>query len=202
MFETAMVALVATYGTLGLAAMMFLQTVIAIIPSEAVLLFAGAMGMDVWDIALYGGAGLLAGSVFAFFVARRGGRPVVVKLLGERWTREVDSWITRNGTKAILATRLIPVVPFDMISYASGVTRMRFRDYFLATAVGIVPRCLFLAYAGSIAGGLLAAVGTGIEVVFVLGVGGFIVLVFLERKGYIGDLRNNIIGRLMRRKWK
>jgi len=198
MFETALVVLVSTYGKLGLAAAMFLQTVIAIIPSEAVLMFAGALGIGIWDIVVYGGAGLIAGSVFAFYAGRYGGRPVVVKVIGKKWAAEMDAWITRKGAKAILLTRLVPVIPFDMVSYASGVTRIRFRDYFLATAVGALPRCLFLAYAGSVAGGMLTALGTSIEIVFAAGIVGLIALAWLERKGYIGDLRNTIIGKTIR----
>ena len=202
LFETALIALVETYGKIGLAAVMVVQTIIAPIPSEALLMFAGAIGMNVFDVLIFGGSGLVIGSVIAFFIARRGGRPVVVKIIGERWTDSVDAWVSKNGTKAILFTRLIPVIPFDLISYVSGVTSMSFRDYFVATVVGAIPRCLFLAYAGSLVGGLLVSLGAGIEAVFIIGIVGLTGILYLEKKGYIGNLENTIIGRVVKKMWK
>lgn len=202
LFETALIALVETYGKIGLAAVMVVQTIIAPIPSEALLMFAGAIGMNIFDVLIFGGSGLIIGSVIAFFIARRGGRSVVVKIIGEKWTDSVDTWVSKNGTKAILFTRLIPVIPFDLISYVSGVTSISFRDYFVATVVGAIPRCLFLAYAGSLVGGLLTSLGAGIEAVFIIGIVGITGILYLEKKGYIGNLENTIIGRVVKKIWK
>lgn len=202
LFETALMVLIGTYGKLGLTAFMIIQTIIAIIPSEAVLMFAGAIGMDAFDVLMFGGLGLIIGAVIAFFIARHGGRPVVVRLVGEKWLNTVDAWVSRNGAKAIIVTRLIPIIPFDLISYVSGVTSMSFRSYFIATVIGAIPRCLFLAYAGNIAGGFLVSLGTGIEIVFVLGILGFVALVYLERKGYIDILKDTIIGRFFKKSLK
>lgn len=202
LFETALVAMVETYGKLGLTAVMIVQTIIAPIPSEALLMFAGAIGIGILDVLIFGGGGLIIGSIIAFFIARRGGRPLVVKMVGEKWTDSVDAWVSKNGAKAILFTRLIPVIPFDLISYVSGVTSMGFRDYLIATIIGAVPRCIFLAYAGSLAGGILVSLGAGIEIVFAIGIIGFIVLLYLERKGYISGLKNTIIGKVVKRIWK
>jgi uncharacterized membrane protein YdjX (TVP38/TMEM64 family) len=199
LLETALIALIETYGNIGLAAVMIVQTIIAPIPSEALLMFAGAIGMDIFDVLIFGGSGLVIGSVIAFFIARRGGRPVVVKIIGERWTDSVDAWVSKNGTKAILFTRLVPVIPFDLISYVSGVTSIRFRDYFVATVVGAIPRTLFLAYAGSLVGGLLVSLGAGIEIVFIIGIVGLTGILYLEKKGYIGNLENTIIGRVIKK---
>ncbi len=201
LFETALVALVETYGKLGLTAVMIVQTIIAPIPSEALLLFAGAV-MNIYDVLVFGGAGLIIGSVIAFFIAKRGGRPVVVKMIGEKWIDSVDTWVSKNGAKAILFTRLIPVIPFDLISYVSGVTSISFREYFITTVIGAIPRTLFLAYAGSLAGGLIVSLGAGIDIVFAVGIVGFIALAYLERKGYISNLENTIIGRVVKRVWK
>lgn len=201
LFETALVALVGTYGNFALTIAMIVQTIIAPIPSEALLLFAGAV-MNIFDVLIFGGLGLIIGSVLAFFIARYGGRPIVIKLIGEKWTNNVDVWVSKKGAKAIVFTRLIPVIPFDLISYVSGVTSMSFRTYFVATVIGAIPRCLFLAYAGSIAGGVLVSLGLGIEILITIGVVGLIVVLYLERKGYIGNLENTIIGKVIKKIWK
>ena len=201
LFETALIALLETYGTIALTIAMIVQTIIAPIPSEALLMFAGAV-MDVSDVLIFGGTGLVIGSVIAFYIAKYGGRPIVIKMIGEKWINNVDAWVSKNGAKAILFTRLVPIIPFDLISYVSGVTSMKFRDYFIATVIGAIPRCLVLAYAGSIAGGILGSLGFGIEILFTVAIVGLIIVLYLERKGYIGDLENTIIGKVIKKFWK
>jgi uncharacterized membrane protein YdjX (TVP38/TMEM64 family) len=49
---------------------------------------------------------------------------------------------------AIFAGRLIPGVAFDVISYAAGLTRMRFRSFLTATALGIFPQTLLYSFLG------------------------------------------------------
>jgi len=200
LFDTALNFLVAEYGNAGLTLVMILQTIVAPIPSEAVLMFAGAIGMNVFDVMLYGGLGTIIGSAFAFLVARRWGRPIVSRLVGDKWIGRIDGWISRYGRKAILVSRLVPVIPFDLISYSSGLTSMSFADYFIATSIGALPRCLFLAYAGSVAGGMLEGLGASLELVFVLGFAGFFAFAYAERKGYIDRLKDIIIGKLVRSK--
>jgi len=200
LFDTALNFLVATYGNPGLTLVMILQTIIAPIPSEAVLMFAGAIGMNVFDVMLYGGLGTIIGSAFAFFVSRYGGRPIVTKLVGDKWIGRIDGWITKYGRKAIFVSRLLPIVPFDLISYTSGLTSMSFADYFVATSIGALPRCLFLAYAGLLAGDMMRSLGASLEIIFMLGIVGFFAFAYMERKGYIDRLKDIIIGKLVKGK--
>lgn len=202
MFETALVVLLETYGNIGFFVAMIVQTIIAPIPSEVLLMFAGAVGMSILDVLLYGCTGLVVGSILAFFIARKGGRPLLRKMIGDKWVNSVDEWISKNGTKAIVLTRLVPIIPFDLISYVSGVTSMKFRDYLIATVIGSIPRTLFLAYAGSLAGGILLSLGLGLEILVGVGVLGFLVLIYLEKKGHIGDLSDTIIAKVIKKIWK
>jgi uncharacterized membrane protein YdjX (TVP38/TMEM64 family) len=200
LFETALVSLVESYGQIGLTLVMIVQTIIAPIPSEALLLFAGAV-MPLYDVLIFGGLGLIVGSIIAFNIAKRGGRPVVVNIIGEKWTNIMDDWMSRNGTKAILVTRIIPVVPFDLVSYVSGITPIKFRNYLIATVIGAIPRILFLAYVGSLLGSTFMVFGGTLEIMFVVAIGGFMGLAYLDRKGYLGRLENTILGRLVKRLW-
>lgn len=200
LFETALVSLVESYGQIGLTLVMIVQTIIAPIPSEALLLFAGAV-LPMYDVLVFGGLGLIVGSVIAFHIAKRGGRPVVVKIIGEKWTSIMDEWVTKNGTKAILVTRIVPVVPFDLVSYVSGITPIKFHNYLIATIVGAIPRILFLAYIGNVLGSTFTMLGGTLEIIFIIGIGGFMGLAYLERKGYLGQLENTILGRLVKRLW-
>ncbi len=190
--------MVESYGQAGLLFVMVMQTLIAPIPSEAVLAFSGAV-MGISDTIIYGGAGLIIGSVLAFFIARYGGRPIVSKMVGDKWIDGIDRWVSKHGMKSILFTRLIPVIPFDLISYISGVTSMKFRDYFVATVIGAIPRVFILAYLGSVAGGVFMYFGTGMEIIVILGILAFIAFAYMDKKGYIGGFENSIIGKLLER---
>lgn len=201
LFETALVSLMQSYGQVGLTLVMILQTLIAPIPSEALLLFAGAV-MPLYDVLIFGGVGLIVGSIIAFYIAKRGGRPVVVKIIGEKWTRTMDDWVSRNGTKAILFTRVVPVIPFDLVSYVSGITPIKFHNYVIATIIGAIPRIIFLAYVGNMFGNVFITFGGTIEIIFVVGIIGFMSLAYLESKGYMEQLENTILGKLVKKVWR
>ena len=78
--------------------------------------------------------GVLAGAAISYLVARRLGRELVRSLIGDR-LRRYDDLIERNGFRAILLLRLM-FVPFAPLNYGAGLTTVRFRDYFFATALG------------------------------------------------------------------
>jgi LPXTG-motif cell wall-anchored protein len=83
-------------------------------------------------------AGALAGASAGFYAARGLGRPTVLRWGGARLAR-LDDLLARHGLLAVLAARLVPVVPFTTLNLACGLTAVRFRHYVLGTAVGILP---------------------------------------------------------------
>lgn len=199
MLEQILDSIIQAYGPFGLLIVMIIQTIIAPIPSEAMIMFAGSIGIDVLTVVVFAGLGSIIGAVIAFYIARWGGKPVVKKLLGEDWIENVDKWVNENGAKAILVTRLIPIIPFDLISYISGVTSLGFRKYFLATVVGAFPRVLMLALLGNTAGKALKFIGVGLELTIIFGTIGFIVLIFLDRKGYLGRIKRVVMKKVMKK---
>ena len=60
------------------------------------------------------------------------------RFTGTRVAR-LDALLGRRGIAAVVAVRLVPVLPFTAINYAAGLTSVRTRDYAIGTAVGIVP---------------------------------------------------------------
>ncbi len=93
-------------------------------------------------------AGATLGATAAFFVSRRLGRAEVERIAGRRISA-LDRWLVRRGFLAVLYVRLIPVLPFNALNYAAGVTAVKTRDYVLGTAVGIVPGAFAYAALGS-----------------------------------------------------
>ncbi len=75
-----------------------------------------------------------------FFLSRMLGRGLVGKALQKNPTAtRCDRFAERNGFAAVLTMRLIPVVPWDLVNYLSGLCGIRFRDYLLASLIGTLP---------------------------------------------------------------
>src|SRR3990170_5341653 len=127
--------------------LMVLQALAAPVPSFLIT-FANGLAFGVfwgWMLSLFGH--VLAAAV-CFGVSRALGRTPVEVLVGRTGLESADRWFERWGTYAVFAGRLVPGVAFDAISYAAGLTRMRFRSFILASALGILPQTFLYSYLG------------------------------------------------------
>lgn len=118
------------------------------IPSEIILLCGGAaFGLIAgW---LVGATGSVVAASICFYISRKGGRPVAIRFVSEGGMKFADNWFDRWGAWAVLLGRLLPVIPFDVISYSAGLTQMKFRGFAIPTVVGTFPRALFYAFLGT-----------------------------------------------------
>lgn len=82
--------------------------------------------------------GATIGASLAFLISRFIGREGVVELFGDRVGR-VDDFISEREFVSIFVLRLLPVVPFNGLNYAAGLTNVRFSRYFPATILGMLP---------------------------------------------------------------
>ena len=127
---------------------MGLQGVIAPIPSEVVLIATGMIYGFVWG-GIMGTIGSVAAGVFCFYLSRKGGRPLAEKFVGENALLLIDELIHKYGSGIIVIARFLPFVPFDPVSYASGLVDMNPKKYTIATFLGSIPRAFFYAYLGA-----------------------------------------------------
>ncbi|WP_158220894.1 TVP38/TMEM64 family protein [Kineosporia sp. R_H_3] len=132
-------ALVADAGTAGpvLFVVVYALATLAPLPKNVLSAAAGVVFGIVAGTGLVLVAALL-GAVAAFWLGRALGRDGVRRLTGRRLDR-LDQVLERRGVLAVVAVRLVPVFPFTAVNYGSGLLGVRFRDYLLGTAVGIVP---------------------------------------------------------------
>lgn len=72
------------------------------------------------------------------------GREVVEKLTGKTVLDSMDGFFTRYGKHTITVCRLLPFVPFDPISYAAGLTSIRFRSFLSPPGLVNYRRLLFI----------------------------------------------------------
>ncbi|MCE5336438.1 MAG: TVP38/TMEM64 family protein [Desulfobacteraceae bacterium] len=80
--------------------------------------------------------GAMAGSTAAFLIARTLGRDFAASLVGKK-LKAYDEAIAKNGFATVLYIRLV-YVPFTIANFGMGLTKVRFRDYFFGTALGIL----------------------------------------------------------------
>jgi len=115
--------------------------------------------------------GATLGASGAFFVARFLARDFISEMFGKaNWFEKLDKGIETNGLYFILFIRLVPIFPFNGINFASGLTKVRFRDYFIGTAIGIIPGSFVFANAASKAAEAASGgkIGAGFYISFAL----------------------------------
>ena len=132
--------------------LMVIQSLIAPIPSELILLSAGML-FTLWPGVAIGVVGSLISGVVTYFLAIKGGRPIVEYTgeyisIADRFVKVMDIWIERWGLWAILAGRAVPVIMFDPVSYAAGLSNIKWKPYTLATFIGSIPRAIIYSYLG------------------------------------------------------
>lgn len=154
---------IGSHGYLAIFVLMILESACIPIPSEAIMLFGGALAggltlagvsvhLDIIGVGLAGTAGNLVGGLVAYAVGRVGGRPLI-----ERWGRYVllrpheldraERFFERRGSAAIFFGRMVPVVR-TFISLPAGIAEVPVGSFALLTTLGTLPWTFGLAIAG------------------------------------------------------
>jgi uncharacterized membrane protein YdjX (TVP38/TMEM64 family) len=139
------------FGILIFIVVMAFQGLIVPIPSEIVLLATGI----IWGIfggGVMGVIGSMAAALLCFYISKKGGRPLVKKLVGEKAINLADNFIHKYGMGAIIIARFLPFIAFDPISYTSGLVDMDIKKYSIGTFIGSIPRAFFYSWLGSTLG--------------------------------------------------
>jgi uncharacterized membrane protein YdjX (TVP38/TMEM64 family) len=84
----------------------------------------------------------------AYALARGVGPPLLDRIAGKERMEATDRLIARGGWPILLAGRLIPVVPYNLVSYAAGATRVPLGRFTWTTAVGVAPLTALTALLG------------------------------------------------------
>lgn len=145
--------------------LMILQSVIAPLPAF-IITFANA-GLFGWvKGAILSWSSAMAGAALCYAIARIYGRTVVEKLAPRSALREIDVFFQRYGKWAVMITRLLPFVSFDVVSYAAGLTAMGFWEFFWATGIGQLPATIVYSYVGDMLVGSVKTLVTGLLLLF------------------------------------
>lgn len=83
--------------------------------------------------------GAMLGATLAFALSRWLGRPFVDMMINSRQRATLDAWVARQGAGALLFSRFVPVISFNLINYAAGLTTISWWTFLWATGIGILP---------------------------------------------------------------
>ncbi|MDX1501672.1 MAG: TVP38/TMEM64 family protein [Thermoanaerobaculia bacterium] len=149
----------------------YVAATVALLPGWVLTVAAGVIFGLAWGT-LWVFLGATVGASCAFLIARHLARGRVERALaGRPRFRAVDRAVAGQGVRTVLLLRLSPLFPFNLLNYALGLTRVRFRDYLIGCA-GMLPGTFLYVYYGRAAGSLArAAAGEGRE-----GAAGWVVL--------------------------
>lgn len=131
--------------------LMILQSILSPIPALLITLSNAAV-FGWWKGALLSFWSSMVGAALCFYIARTLGRDVVEKITTKTGLAKVDEFFERYGKNSILICRLLPFVSFDIVSYAAGLTPIKFWDFFIATGLGQLPATIVYSYLGNLAG--------------------------------------------------
>lgn len=161
--EHLIISEISRHGYLAIFFLMTLESACIPIPSEAVMLFGGALAagitvagttthLNVFDVGLIGAVGNLLGSAIAYLVGRTGGRVLVEKwgkylLIRARDIDKAEAFFRKKGDWAVLIGRVLPVVR-TFISFPAGIAEMPIYKFAAFTFIGSLPWTFALAYTG------------------------------------------------------
>ena len=186
--------LIENLGYWGVFIGMTLESACIPLPSEVIMPLSGYVvyegKMTLLGITIIGSLGNLFGSLIAYFVGLKGGRPFLEKygkyiLISHNRLEMADGWFEKYGYEAVFISRLLPLIR-TFISLPAGIARMDLKKFIIYTFLGSLPWTFTLGYIGYLLGpqwNIIRNYFQILDIIVILGVIGFIVyLIYQYRK--------------------
>src|SRR5438128_7375256 len=150
------IAVISKLGYAGVVLLMAIESACIPLPAEIIMPFSGYLiytgRFNLWLVGVAGAFGCVLGSLAAYWVGMRGGRPLIEKygryiLISHHDLDLADRWFARYGEAIVFVSRLLPAVR-TFIAFPAGVARMNLKKFVIYTFAGSLPWCLGLAYVG------------------------------------------------------
>jgi uncharacterized membrane protein YdjX (TVP38/TMEM64 family) len=141
-------------------------------------ILAGAGGLlfgtlAAWPLAL---AGVTLAALTQMAVARRLAKDHAGQLLPKR-VRGLEEFLQRSGTVAVMESRIVPFLPYGVVNYAAGLTRLGYREMAVGTLIGAAPKVFaYVALGGSITNLHAVEVKVAVALLVILGIVGLVVV--------------------------
>lgn len=161
------------------------------LPSEVIMPFAGFIvsegKMTLWGITLAGALGNLFGSLIAYYVGLKGGKPFLEKygkyfLISKNSLDKAHEWFEKYGHEAVFFGRLLPGIR-TFISLPAGIAEMDLKKFIIYSFAGSLPWCLLLGYIGVILGANWESIRSYfhiLDAIIIIGIIGALVYLFYK----------------------
>jgi uncharacterized membrane protein YdjX (TVP38/TMEM64 family) len=146
---------------------------ILVIP-VGVMSLTGGLAFGKWLGTVYILIGAILGASLSFMIARYFGRRFIETFswLHKGKIKQFDEGIEKHGFRVMLFLRLIPLFQYDAVNFGAGLSKIKFRDYVVASFIGMIPGGFITAVLGS-------SLQNIISVQFFVALGVFILLMFV-----------------------
>jgi uncharacterized membrane protein YdjX (TVP38/TMEM64 family) len=136
------------WGPLAILLMEMIQALLAPIPGQAIEAVSGYL-YGPWVGTLWPMIGMAIGSFITFSLARRFGRPLVIRFIGQQSMARLDDLERRGGAPFFFLIWLLPFAPDDLACVAAGLTAMSIRQFMVLMLVGRLPGVFVSVWVGS-----------------------------------------------------
>lgn len=155
------------WGVLASVGLMVLHSFVPF-PAELVALANGMFYGPFWGTIITW-VGAMLGAFLAFALSRAFGRPFVEAMMARRLWQRLDDWTGAHAAEMVFLARFLPVISFNLVNYAAGLTRISWWTFGWTTGLGILPMIILMTAMGDQAGrmpwhwwlALLAVTGLG-----------------------------------------
>ncbi|HLD21750.1 MAG TPA: DedA family protein [Patescibacteria group bacterium] len=150
------VSIIDFMGYPGVFLLMLVESCGIPMPSEVIMPFSGFLvadgKMNFWVVSFLGAFGNLVGSLLAYWIGMKGGRPVIEKygkyfLISKHDLDIADRWFAKRGELMVFVGRLLPVIR-TYISFPAGIAKMNVKTFSLYTFLGALPWCILFTWLG------------------------------------------------------
>ena len=124
-----------------------IKPIFVIIPSNIISVAAGNVFGSVWGFVLTM-IGYYISATVAFYISRFLGRSFIEELVGDKFIK-LDNNLEEKGFKILFLLRLPPILPYDALSYTCGLTKIKYKDFILASVLGVVPETICYSILGT-----------------------------------------------------
>lgn len=124
-----------------------IKPLLLIIPTNMVALVGGGLFGPIKGF-IFTMIGFTISGTIAFYLARVLGRDFVAGILRKRFNK-LENMMQESGFKYLFILRLPPVIPYDPLSYACGLTNISYKDFILASLIGVMPETICYSIIGT-----------------------------------------------------
>ncbi len=141
-----------SFGAKGPIVFMVIYIIVTIfLPSTPLMILSGIL-FGFYNGLLYTVLAGFINSVIVFAASRQLGKDFIENLLSKKYLSKIERYNKRLEGGAIsdlVILRILPIMPFNVLNIAMGVSKIKFKDYCIGTLIGLAPSNIFSVYAGA-----------------------------------------------------